>query len=159
MKIDCTIDGKALSLSINSNKPLSLILEEDIQNSSLSSHCNGQMCGFCTVLMNGKAVLSCLIPAFEIRGKSIITFEGYAKTKNAKDIEKAYDLTHLKPCPSCYNSRTLIIESLLSNNLTAKEDIIREMEMLKCHCLEFNDMVRIVQAASEIRRKRHARRA
>ena len=100
-----------------------------------------------------------MIPAFEIRGKSIITFEGYAKTKNAKDIEKAYDLTHLKPCPSCYNSRTLIIESLLSNNLTAKEDIIREMEMLKCHCLEFNDMVRIVQAASEIRRKRHARRA
>ena len=40
MKIDCTIDGKALSLSINSNKPLSLILEEDIQNSSLNSHCN-----------------------------------------------------------------------------------------------------------------------
>ena len=158
MKIDCTIDGKALSLSINSNKPLSLILEEDIQNTSISSHCSGRMCGLCVVLMDGKAVLSCLVPAFEIRGKSIITFEGYAKTRNAKDIEKAYDLTHMRPCSSCYNSRTLIIESLLSSNLTSKEDIIREMEMLKCPCLEYKDIVKIVQAASEIRRQRHARR-
>ena len=159
MKIDCVIDGKALSLSLNSNKPLSLILAEDIQNASISSHCNGQMCGLCVVLMDGKAVLSCLIPAFEIRGKTIITFEGYAKTKNAKDIEKAYDLTHLRPCQSCYNARTLLIESLLSSNLTSREDVIREMESLKCHCLEAGDVIRIVQAANEIRRKRHARRS
>ena len=158
MKIDCTIDGKTLTLSLNSNKPLSLILRENIGVDSIN-HCSGKMCGLCTVLLDGKAVLSCLVPAFELNGKEVITFDSFQRTKGIKDIEKAYDLTHLKPCPSCYNSRTLIIESLLSNNLTAKEDIIREMEMLKCHCLEFNDMVRIVQAASEIRRKRHARRA
>ena len=109
--------------------------------------------------MDGKAVLSCLVPAFEIRGKSIITFDGYAKTKNAKDIEKAYELMHIRPCPTCYNARTLLIESLLSNNMTSREEIIREMECVKCHCLEYNDMVRIVQAANEIRRKRHARRS
>ena len=72
MKIDCTIDGKALSLSINSNKPLSLILEEDIQNTSISSHCSGRMCGLCVVLMDGKAVLSCLVPAFEIEHSPVI---------------------------------------------------------------------------------------
>ncbi len=159
MKIDCTIDGKLLSLSLNSNKPLSLILSEDIQSSSISAHCDGSMCGLCVVLMDGKAVLSCLVPAFEIRGKTIITYEAYSKTKNAKDIEKAYELTHLKPCQHCYSARTLLIESLISSAQTSKEDVLREMEGLKCSCLELNDTVKIVQAATEIRRKRHARRS
>ncbi len=159
MKIDCTIDGKRLSLSLNSNKPLSLILAEDIQNQSISPHCEGKMCGLCVVLMDGKAVLSCLVPAFEIREKTIITYEGYAKTKNAKDIEKAYELTHIKPCPHCYKARTLLIESLLSGSMTAREDVAREMNGLRCSCLDLNDTVKVVQAANEIRRKRHARRA
>ncbi len=159
MKIDCTIDGKALSLSLNSNKPLSLILSEDLQNSTISCHCSGSMCGLCVVLMEGKAVLSCLIPAFELRGKTIETFESFSKSKNAKDIEKAYDLTHHMPCSQCYASRTLLIESMLTRGLTSKEEIIREMESMNCHCLDYADVVKVVQTAAEIRRKRNARRA
>ena len=45
MKIECTIDGKALTLSVNSNKPLSLIIMEDLENQSLVSYCRGNEIG------------------------------------------------------------------------------------------------------------------
>lgn len=69
MKIDCIVDGKTLTLSLNSNKPLSLILQENLDIQSVTSHCRGKMCGLCAVLIDGKAELSCMVPAFELRGK------------------------------------------------------------------------------------------
>ena len=158
MKVDCTIDGKVLTLDLNSDKPLSLILMEDIGSECAHVHCNGNMCGHCIVLLNGKAVLSCLVPAFAIRGKTVTTFDSYQRTKNYKDIERSYEMIGYKPCSSCYASRTLLIESLISHNLTETDDVIREMAILKCDCMEMNDLVKIVQAAAERRRKRHARK-
>ncbi|MFA6785319.1 MAG: ferredoxin, partial [Sphaerochaeta sp.] len=113
MKIECTIDTKALSLSVNSNKPLSLMLMEDVGNRSLMSHCKGEACGNCIVLLNGEAVLSCIIPAFRLKDATITTFDSYQKTRQCRDIERAYAKTGNTPCPNCYASKTLIIESIL----------------------------------------------
>ncbi|NMA22111.1 MAG: 2Fe-2S iron-sulfur cluster binding domain-containing protein, partial [Spirochaetales bacterium] len=115
MKIDCIIDGKALSLSVNSNKPLSLILMEDLENKSLTSHCGGRACGNCVVLLNDEAILSCMVPAFRIRGMKIRTFESYQRSRQYRDIERAYKASGNTPCRSCYNARTLIIESILQD--------------------------------------------
>ena len=68
MKIDCSIDGKTLTLSLNSNKPLSLILTENIGDGSSVNHCKGNMCGLCAVLVDGKQMLICLLPEFDFRG-------------------------------------------------------------------------------------------
>ena len=84
MKIDCTIDGKTLTLSLNSDKPLSLILRDNTGDNDTVNHCNGAMCGLCTVLVDGKVMLSCMVPAFEIRGKNVTTFESFRKSKKEK---------------------------------------------------------------------------
>ena len=159
MKIECLIDGKTLSLSLNSNKPLSLILNEDFETNSVNPHCRGNMCGLCTVLLNGKAVLACMIPAFELQGVEITTFESYSKTRNIKDIEKAYESVGATPCEECYASHTLLIESLVSQGETRRDAIIREMSVLKCGCLAPDDEVAIVTKAVDIRRKRRVRRS
>ncbi|MDX9915407.1 MAG: 2Fe-2S iron-sulfur cluster-binding protein, partial [Sphaerochaeta sp.] len=115
MKIECTIDGKALTLSVNSNKPLSLILMEDLENQSLTSYCRGNACGNCIVMVNDEAVLSCLVPAFRIRGAKIRTFENYQRSRQYRDIERAYKATGSRPCPACFNARSMIIESILQD--------------------------------------------
>ena len=93
MKIDCTIDGKTLTLSLNSNKPLSLILRENIGIDNIN-HCTGKMCGLCTVLLDGKAVLSCLVPAFELNGKEVIADEvNFDLSRD--DVERANRLHRL----------------------------------------------------------------
>ena len=159
MKIECLIDGKTLSLSLNSNKPLSLILNEELETDSVNPHCRGNMCGLCTVLLNGKAVLSCMVPAFELQGKEITTFEAYSKTRNIKDIERAYEAIGIVPCKECYASHALLIESLVAQGETRRDAIPREMSILSCTCVDPEDNVAIVTKAVEIRRKRRVRRS
>lgn len=159
MRIECTIDGRTLTLALSSNKPLSLILNENLETFSVNSHCRGKMCGLCVVLIDGKAELSCLVPAFEIRGKEIITFSSYSKSKNIKDLEKAFELVGATPCEECYASQCLLFESLISSNETRPDVIKRETSIIHCSCLDPDDRVAIVTKAVELRRKRHGRRS
>ena len=158
MKIDCTIDGKTLTLSLNSNKPLSLILQDNLDNQSTTSHCKGRMCGLCAVLVDGKAELSCMVPAFELKGKNIMTYDQFQKSRNMKDIAKAYEVVGSEPCKDCYASRSIIFESLISSGETTPDEIKRTMSAVKCSCMEGSDEVAIVNRALDIRRKRNVRR-
>ncbi len=158
MKIDCTIDGKTLTLSLNSDKPLSLILRENTGDNDAVNHCNGSMCGLCAVLVDGKVMLSCMVPAFEIRGKNVTTFDSFRKTKNMKDIEKAYESVGSTPCQECYASRSLIFESLIDEGISDPEEILKELSIVKCPCMDPEDEIMIVRRGIEIRRKRNVRR-
>ncbi|MBZ4673616.1 MAG: ferredoxin [Spirochaeta sp.] len=182
MKIECTIDGKALSLSVNSNKPLSLILMEDVGITSINSHCRGKACGNCIVLLNDEATLSCVIPAFRLREATVKTFDSYQKTRLYRDIERAYKATGNTPCPNCYASKTLIIESILQemtnntrnrtfgrNNLPLaggqndeapldKEAIIQELSLNTCQCMDMAELLQIVEIALTYRRRKRVRR-
>lgn len=176
MKIECTIDGKALTLAVNSNKPLSLILMEDLENHSLASYCRGNACGNCVVLFNDEAALSCLIPAFRIRGAKIRTFESFQRSRQYRDIERAYKANGSRPCPSCYNARTMIIESILqdligdtkqSSSSTPpkevkldKESVARELSLNTCQCMDMAELIQIVEIALGYRtRRRRVRRS
>ena len=117
------------------------------------------MCGLCAVLVDGKPTLSCMVPAFEIRGKEIITFEGFQKTRGMKDIEKAYETVGAAPCPDCYESRTMIFESLISDGISDADEILKELSIIRCNCLDPEDAVNIVMKGIDIRRKRRVRRS
>ncbi len=182
MKIECTIDGKALSLSVNSNKPLSLILIEDVGSRSLLCHCKGEACGNCIVLLNDEAALSCTVPAFRLRDATVNTFESYQKTRLCRDIERAYQRNGNTPCPNCYASKTLIIESILQTltnvrsnrmdnpmisrprNPSSVEDsldeqaIIQELSLNTCQCMHMSELVQIVETALSFRRRKRVRR-
>ena len=113
MKIELTVDGKYLALSVSSDKPLNLLLRDDLEIKSVHSHCNGSMCGNCIVLLEGRAVLSCMIPSFAVRGKTIVTYDGFCRTRDYRDIEKAFNACSAFPCDTCYASRVLLIESIV----------------------------------------------
>ena len=114
MRLNCNINGSQYSLVVNSDKPLSVILREQVLAFAENSQCQGAQCGNCLVLINGSAALSCLIPAFKLNGASILTFEGFQKTRFCHDIERAYADIGNQPCPQCYPSKTIIIESILN---------------------------------------------
>ncbi len=182
MKIECVIDGKSLSLSVNSNKPLSLILMEDVGNHSLLCHCKGEACGNCIVLLNDEAVLSCVIPAFRLKEATVSTFESYQKTRLCRDIERAYQRNGNTPCPNCYASKTLIIESILQTLTNARPNrvnspmmsrprapstveealdeqaIIQELSLNTCQCMHMSELVQIVETALTFRRRKRVRR-
>lgn len=164
MKIEITVDGKLLTLSLNSNKPLSLILMENLSNHSINSRCDGNQCGGCIVLIDEKAVPSCIVPAFEIKDKKITTFDGYSKTRDCKDIERAYSNLGVKPCETCYNSKTLLIESILrrysgKDDKIDRDDVLQDYNSIRCRCIDAKDFIAIVEEALLIRRRHNVRRA
>jgi aerobic-type carbon monoxide dehydrogenase small subunit (CoxS/CutS family) len=169
MKIECFIDGKRTLLTVNSNKPLNLILMEDIEGTQFNARCRDGNCGNCVVLMNDEAVLSCLVPAFKLRNAHITTFEGYRKTRFWHDLERAYEDTKSQPCPLCFASKTLIFESLLrtigkngeqqeTDTSHDDETIIKELRLNTCMCLDTREIVEIFNAAANYRRRRRVRR-
>ena len=164
MRIECNVDGKALSLTVDSTKPLSLILMESLDIDSLKTHCGGNHCGKCMVLLNGKAVLSCLIPAFLIKDSNIITFDSFSRSRDFRDIERAYLNTGITPCKNCYASQTLLIEDILrryENNEFPinNSEILQESTLIHCHCIDPSSFLEVVNAALIISRKRNVRRA
>ena len=136
MRLNCNINGSQYSLVVNSDKPLSEILKEQIITFADNSQCQGASCGNCIVLINGNAALSCLLPAFKINGASILTFEGFQKTRFCHDIERAYAEIGNQPCPQCYASKTIIIESILNkarHTITAVLSDICPRSTAKCN--------------------------
>ncbi len=113
MKLNCNINGSSVSLVVNSDKPLSFILKDMIPTFADNNQCLGAECGNCIVLLNGEATLSCLVPAFRLSGCTVLTYDGFKKTRFFHDIERAYADIGNQPCPQCYASKTILIESLL----------------------------------------------
>ena len=159
MRIELTVDGKYLALSLSSDKPLNLLLQDDLEIRSVTSHCNGELCGNCIVLLEGKAVLSCLVPAFEVRGRTIVTFDGFSRTRDYRDIEKAYSSMQAWPCDGCYAARTLLIESIVrryesgSSDLD-EEEILQEAMLVSCPCMDYDSFLKVVKESLMNRRKR-----
>ncbi len=159
MRIELTVDGKYLALSLSSDKPLNLLLQDDLEIRSVTSHCNGELCGNCIVLLEGKAVLSCLVPAFEVRGRTIVTFDGFSRTRDYRDIERAFSSCAVNPCDNCYASRVLLIESIIRRyestiNDFDEAEILQEAELIRCPCLDSRSFLTVARESLFNRRKR-----
>ncbi len=164
MKLECTIDSKSLTLHVNSTKPLSLMLIEDVGVKSMLSHCQGNACGNCIVLVNDVAVLSCIVPAFRLKDAKIRTFETFHRTRLCRDIERAYRASGNKPCPDCYASKTLLIESILTELMSStrsreegmvdEKAIMQELSLNTCPCMDVTELLEITIQAFEYRRRR-----
>jgi len=139
MKIECTIDNKHVLLTVNSNKPLNLILMDELETSHMETRCRDGNCG------------------------------NYQKSRFWHDLERAYEDTGSHPCPHCYASKTLIFESLLQTVVKSESGpshdeepdettIVREVGLNKCPCLDAHEILDIFRAAAAYRRRRRVRR-
>lgn len=169
MRINCTIDDTYYTINVNADKPLNRILEETVETFTSNSKCLGADCGNCIVLVNGICTLSCLVPAFKLSNANIQTYEGFSKTRNCHDIERAYRESGIHPCRQCYASKTLLIESLLQKidkdrvsgmRGSVKLDsafVAKEMSINTCRCLDSAQLEKVIYLAYQYRSRRHGK--
>ena len=81
--IALTVNGKPTSVSVHSMERLLDVLRHELQLTGTKEGCGEGECGSCSILMNGKLVNSCLIPALQAAGASIITIEAWSKALNS----------------------------------------------------------------------------
>lgn len=149
MTINFILNGESKQIDVPAQRRLLDILREDFRLTSVKEGCGEGECGACVVLMNGKAVNSCLVPAANIFGKEILTVEGFRSSENYKIIEQAYIDAGSVQCGFCTPGFVMSTESLLRENPTPDETEIKEaLSGNLCRCTGYNMIIDAVKSAA-----------
>lgn len=143
---------------LDSNETLSHLLRERLGLTGVKLACDQGACGACTVMLNGKAILSCMMLAIEANGCEILTIEGLEMddpivNSFANQCEPGYG-TALQ-CGFCTPGFVMTTRALLNKNIhPTKEEIENELSGNICRCGCYPAITKAVQnAASKIRDK------
>lgn len=146
MEITLTINNRRFTFNVEPEESLLHILRERLQLTGTKNGCSGGQCGACTVVMNGKAVKSCLQRAKRIGGAEIITIEGISPSALGEElhpIQQAFIDTTAVQCGFCTPGYIMELYALYSSNINASEDEIRSALDNKhlCRCTGYKPIL------------------
>jgi carbon-monoxide dehydrogenase small subunit len=149
--IELNVNGETKSVLVSSNDLLVDVLREKIGLTGTKKGCGEGDCGACTVLMDGKPILSCLTLALSSQGKNIETIEGLSKGGKFHPLQEAFVEKGAIQCGYCTPGMILSAKAVLERfpNPTADE-IKHGMAGNLCRCTGYK---KIIEAVSEAARK------
>ena len=161
MKLIFTLNGKKTTIEAPPEKKLIDILRFDLALCGTKKGCEQGECGSCLVFINNILVNSCLIPAFRLIGKDVVTIEGFSQTKEYSIIEEAFFNTGITLCGFCAPGIVLSIAHLLSHTQTPSYTEIRDaLSGHLCRCNGFLSLMDVVLEVFRIRnRKKNEKRS
>jgi carbon-monoxide dehydrogenase small subunit len=154
MKITLTINGNTKVYDIDAHlKLLDLLRNENFF--SVKNCCSEGTCGSCTVLVNGKAIQSCILPAANVKDSVIETLEYFTQTEDFSDIQTGFTQAGVHLCGYCNPGKIFATwEIISSNSRPSREDIIKYMKCQKCRCTENETLIKGVILSAALRRSR-----
>lgn len=148
--ININVNGDNYELAVKPGTTLLDLLREDLRLTGTKKGCELGDCGACTVIMDGKAVNSCLVLALEADGKKIETIEGLAKGEELHPIQQAFIEKGAIQCGYCTPGMIMRTKSILDKNPNPSEDQIKlELSGNLCRCTGYTKIVEAVKTASD----------
>ncbi len=130
------------------------MIREDLKLTGSKEGCGHGECGSCTVLMGGKTVNSCLVPALEADGQEILTIEGLSEGDNLHPIQRAFVEHSGMQCGFCTPGMIISTKALLDRNPDPSDMEIREaMAGNFCRCTGYTKIVESIGAAARALRE------
>lgn len=149
-EITLTINGQHYELSVPDTKLLVDLLREDLGLTGTKVGCGAGECGVCTVLLNGMAVYSCLIPAVAIDGSEVMTIEGLVQGDKLHPLQEAFINHGAAQCGYCTPGMILSAKALLDKNPNPSGDEIKKaLAGNFCRCTGYAAIFRAVKSAAE----------
>ncbi len=147
--ITLTINGNRHQVALPPNLTLLRALREYLGYVDVKNGCEKGDCGACTVIMNGKAVNSCLVLAWQADGAEITTISGLGDQSNPHPLQKAFADHGGAQCGYCTPGMILAAKHLLDENPHPNEAEIREaLTGNLCRCTGYSQIVAAVKAAA-----------
>jgi len=152
--LECKVNGKDFKGEIDPNLRLIDFLRDVLKLKGTKEGCGEGECGACMVLLDGKPVNSCLVMAFSVNRKEIITIEGIELTEYGKKLKESFRKNAAVQCGFCTPGFIITASALLREKPDAKEDEIKEaLSGNICRCTGYDMIINAVYKAREKKRK------
>ena len=146
--LSLTINGEKVESLIDPQTTLQKYLHDTLGMTGTKEGCGSGLCGCCTVMVEGKAVKSCLIFALQVRGKSIQTIEGLAHEETLDPVQEAFIENGAIQCGYCSAGMIMSSKALLSEKPNPSEQEVRHaLSGNLCRCTGYHKIVKAVLSA------------
>ncbi len=148
MQIAFRLNGRELVREVEPQELLLDLLRDGLGLTGAKRSCDVQVCGACTVLVDGLPVSSCCFLAADAAGSDVLTIEGFAERADFERLETAFTRHAALQCGFCTPGMLLTVASLLEHgDLTSEEDVKQQLAGNLCRCTGYRG---ILQAVAEL---------
>jgi aerobic carbon-monoxide dehydrogenase small subunit len=150
LKLQLNLNGRPTETEYEQCETLAEVLRDRLNLTGTKLSCEVQVCGACTVLVDGLPVSACTMLAYEARGKNVVSIEGLAKPDGAlHPIQQAFIDEFAFQCGFCTPGMILAAKALLDENpKPSRDEIIHYMDGNICRCTGYVSIVRAIQKAA-----------
>ena len=145
------VNGRDIKIDADPDTPLLYVLRDDLELNAAKFGCGLGQCGSCTVIVDGKAVLSCVTPLLLLEGKQVTTLEGLGTIEAPAPIQRAFMEEQAAQCGFCIAGMMMRAQALLQRNSKPTDEEIRaELAPNLCRCGTHMRILRAVHRASRL---------
>jgi carbon-monoxide dehydrogenase small subunit len=150
LTISVAINGESYEREVETRRLLVHFLRDDLDLTGTHVGCDTGNCGACTILLDGKAVKSCMLLAVQADGTKITTVEGLAPDGELTPLQRAFSQHHALQCGYCTPGMLISATHLLQENPSPGGDEIRKaLQGNICRCTGYVNIVRAVKAVAD----------
>ena len=155
--VKLNVNGAQHDVDVDPATPLLYVLRNDLKLNAAKFGCGLGQCGACTVMVDGKAVFSCLTPVMLVEGRQVKTVEGLGTIDNPGPMQQAFIEEQSAQCGYCIAGMMMRAQALLEAKPDATEAEIREgMEPNLCRCGTHMRILRAVARARDLMKAKAA---
>jgi nicotinate dehydrogenase subunit A len=144
-----TVNGKAHDVAAAPDTALLYVLRNDLELNGPKYGCGLGECGTCTVLVDGVAARSCVIPIEGCAGRDIVTLEGLGTRERPDPVQQAFIDEQAAQCGYCLNGMIMSVKALLKRSPRPSEDeVIEALRYNLCRCGAHVEIMRAAMRAS-----------
>ena len=150
MAINLNVNGVPRSVTAEPDTPLLYVLRNDFELNGAKYGCGLSQCGACTVLIDGRAVRSCVTPISALEKSEITTIEGLGTIDKPHALQQAFIEEQAAQCGYCTNGMIMSAKELLDRNPKPSEpDVRAALAGNLCRCGTHNKIIRAVLRAAQ----------
>jgi carbon-monoxide dehydrogenase small subunit len=151
--IRVVVNGRARDLDVAPHALLLDVLRDALDLRGAKRSCDTQVCGACTVLVDGLAVSACTYLAVEADGRSVLSVEGLAEGEALDPLQRAFVEAGAVQCGFCTSGMLLTAKALLAENARpTRDDVLHYLRGSLCRCTGYRKIVDAILAAAETAR-------
>jgi aerobic carbon-monoxide dehydrogenase small subunit len=147
--ITFTVNGAEQAEFIESGALLIEVLREKLGLRATKFGCGQGTCGACTVLVEGEPMLSCIIPAERLEGRSVVTLEGLSNGADLHPLQRAFAEGFAAQCGFCTPGMIMAAKALLDRTPDpCRDDVIDAISGNVCRCTGYDPIITAILAAA-----------